>query len=373
MTIRLLDPTAPTEGRRPDRAERDLDENRRREPGYGIPISNWSIRVPHLVLLTLGLALALVLAAPAAEGQQAAKIYRLGYLTIGSASDGLERLDLFRQALRELGYIEGRNVALEIRWAEGKPEQLPGLADELVRLKVDVIVATSGVAALAAKKATPTIPIVMVASSDAIRQGLVASLARPGGNVTGLTNISPEVSRKRLQILQEMLPRLSRVGVLWCGAISPVGKQEWAEMQAAAKVLEVQLSSLEAPSRDDLASAFASATKHRVQAVLMVDCSRINPSVAEIVDLARKHRLPAIYPYPRFPQAGGLMSYGANDQDSPRRAATFVDKILKGAKPADLPVEQPTRFELVINLKTAQALGLTIPPSVAARADQVIR
>ena len=323
--------------------------------------------------LAVGLALALVFAALAAEGQQAAKLYRLGYLSIGSESEALHRLDVFRQGLRELGYLEGRNVALEIRYAEGNAERLPDLAAELVRLKVDVIVTQSGVATIAAKQATQTIPIVMASSGDAVRQGIVASLARPGGNVTGLTNISPEVSRKRLQILREMLPRLSRVGVLWCGGPSPVGEQEWAETQTAAKVLGVQVSSLEARSREDLASAFASAVKHRVQAVLMFDCSLLNPSVAQIVELSRKHRLPAMYPYARYPNAGGLMSYGANELDPPRRAATYVDKILKGAKPADLPVEQPTKFELVINMKTAKTLGLTIPPSVASRVDQVIQ
>ena len=328
------------------------------------------MRVPHRVL---AVGLALVFAALAAEGQQAAKIYRLGYLGIGSASEGLENLDLFRQGLRELGYVEGRNVALEMRYAEGKPERLPDLAAELVRLKVDVIVTNSGVAALTAKKVTQAIPIVMLFSGDPVRQGLVASLARPGGNVTGLTNVSTELSRKRLEILREMLPRLSRVGVLWCGAIGPVGEQEWAETQAAAKVLGVQLSSLEAPTRDDLASAFASAAKHRVQAILMFDCSRLGPSVAQIVELARKHRLPAMYPYGRYPQAGGLMSYAPSVLDPPRRGATFVDKILKGAKPADLPVEQPTKFELVINLKTAKALGLTIPQSLLIRADETIQ
>ena len=371
MTTSLLDPRTATKRRTPDGEEQDLDENRRHQPGYAIPISNWGVRVPHPVL-AVGLALALVFSALAAEGQQAAKIYRVGYLGIGSASDVIDRLGVFRQGLRELGYLEGRNAALEIRFAEGKPERLPDLAAELVRLKVDVIVTQSGTAALAAKKATQTIPIVMASSGDAVRQGLVASLARPGGNVTGLTMISPELSRKRLEILREMLPRLSRVGVLWCGGGGAVGEQQWAETQAAAGVLGVQLSSLEVRSGDDLASAFASAAKRRVQAVLMFDCSRLGPSVAQIVELARKHRVPAMYPFTPYPQAGGLMSYGPNLLDASRRAATYVDKILKGAKPADLPVEQPTKFELVINRVTAKALGLTIPPSVAARVDRVI-
>jgi putative tryptophan/tyrosine transport system substrate-binding protein len=323
--------------------------------------------------MVFGLALTLVLAVHAPEAQQAAKIYQIGYLGITSPADGLERLTVFRQGLRDLGYVEGRNVALEIRYAEGKPERLPDLAAELIRLKVDVIVTQSGVAALAAKKATQTIPIVMESSGDAVTQGLVASLARPGGNVTGMTLISPETSRKRLELLRELLPRLSRVGVLWCGASEPLGEQQWTETQEAARLLDVQLSSLEVRSGEDLASAFASATKHRVQAVLMFDCSRLGASIAQIVELARKHRLPAMYPYPRIPRVGGLMSYGANHLDPVRRPATYVDKILKGAKPADLPVEQPTKFELVINLSTARALGLIIPPSIATRVDQVIQ
>lgn len=317
-------------------------------------------------------AIALAIWSLVAESQQPVKVYRLGELYMGSASDELQRLELFRRALRDLGYVEGRNLVFEPRYAEGKPERLLELAVELVRLKVDVIVSSTGVAALAAKKATQAIPIVMMGSGDAVRQGIVASLAHPGGNVTGLTLISPELSRKRLAILREILPRLSHVGVLWCGPINPVGEQEWAETQVAAKSLGVQVSSLEAPGRDKLASAFASAVKQRVQAILMFDCSSLNPSVAQIVELSRKHRLPGMYPFPRFSEAGGLVSYGANELDRPVRAASFVDKILKGTKPADLPVEQPVKFDLVINLKTAKALGLTIPPSLAIQADRVI-
>ncbi len=332
------------------------------------------MRTPRpVVALVVSVAFCLVSGPFAAEGQQAGKVYRLGYLGIGPPPDGRDtRLDLFRQGLRDLGYVEGRNLALEIRYSGGRPERLPDVAAELVGLKVDVIVTSSGAAAVAAKKATQTIPIVMLASGDAVRQGLVASLARPGGNVTGFTLISPDLSRKRLELLREVLPKLSRVGVLWCGAVGPVAEQEWAETRAAADVLGVQLSSFEAPGRDELTRAFAAAVKQRVHAVLVFDCSRLHPSHAHIAELSLKHRLPAMYPLPRYPQAGGLMSYGANDQDTPRRAATYVDKILKGAKPADLPVEQPSRFELVINLKTAKALRLTIPPAVLARADQVI-
>jgi len=330
------------------------------------------MRVPHSVLTAI-LALALAHAAFAAEGQQAARIYHLGYLSIGTAYEGEPNLDVFRQGLRELGYVQGQNLDIAIRNADGKPEQLPALAAELVGRKVDVIVASTGVAALGAKKATQTIPIVMLNSADAVGQGLVASLARPGGNVTGLTNISPETSRKRLQILAEMLPRVTRVGILWCGALSPVAEQQWAETREAAKVLGLQLLSLEARGREDISATFATAAKQRVQAVVMFDCGYLIPSADQIVELSLKHGLPTMYPYPRFTEAGGLMSYGVSNLSNARRAASYVDKILKGAKPADLPVEQPIKFDFVINLKTAKALGLTIPQSMLLRADEVIQ
>jgi putative tryptophan/tyrosine transport system substrate-binding protein len=323
-------------------------------------------------LPAVALALAFIFMPFAANGQQGAKITRIGYLSQGFAAEGKDLLDLFRQSLRELGYIEGQNVSLEVRWSDGKPERLRELSIALVRLNVDVLVATSGFAAVAAKEVTQTVPIVMVASGDPVKQGLVASLARPGGNVTGLTNVSTELSRKRLELLREALPRLSRVGVLWCGASLPVGERQWTETQAAAKVLGVQLWSLEAAGPDDLDGAFALAAKQRVQAILMFDCSRISPASVRIVGLAQRYRLPAMYPYGRYPDAGGLMSYGPNIQDPPRRAASYVDKILKGAKPGDLPVEQPVKFDLAINMKTAAALGLTVPASLAARADRVI-
>jgi putative ABC transport system substrate-binding protein len=261
---------------------------------------------------------------------------------------------------------------LEIQSAEGKLDRLPDLAAEFVRRKVDLIVTDTGTAAVAAKKATQTIPIVMLGSGDAVRQGLVTSLARPGGNVTGLTMISPAVSRKRLELLRELLPKLSHVGVLWCGPGSPVHEGEWMETQAAADVLGVRLSSLEAGGREDLARAFASASQQRVEAVVGFDCPQLVPSAALIAELSLKHRLPAMYPFSIYPQTGSLMSYGVSFEDAPRRAATYVDKILRGAKPADLPVEQPTNFKLVINTKTAKTLGLTIPQSLLLRADQVI-
>jgi putative tryptophan/tyrosine transport system substrate-binding protein len=241
----------------------------------------------------------------------------------------------------------------------------------MVRVKVDVIVASTGVAAMAAKEATQTIPIVMAASGFAIRQGLVASLGRPGGNVTGLTMISPELSQKRLEVLREVFPKLSRAGVLWCAG-NAVADQQWTETRAAAGVLRVQLSSLEVRGPQDLTNAFASAVRQRVEAVIVFDCSLLHPSAARITELSMENRLPALYPFSTYPEAGGLMSYGPDDRGAPRRAATYVDKILKGAKPADLPVEQPTKFELVSNLKTAKALGITIPSLLLLQADQVI-
>src|SRR5262245_13022816 len=308
-------------------------------------------------------------------GQQPTKVYRIGFLSFCESSDDRcrAREDTFRQALRDLGYFEGRNLVLEIRYAEKEPERFPDMAAELVRLKVDLIVAGSGVATRAAMKATQAIPIVMMGSGDAVRQGLVASLARPGGNVTGLTMSSPDLSQKRLELLREVVPLLSHVGVLWCGPGGPSGlsEQQWMETQAAADILRVRLSSLEVRASDGIARAFASAAKQRVQAVLALDCIYLQRH-GQMAELSLQHRLPAMSLFAQFPQAGGLMSYGANFVDNPRRTAVYVDKILKGAKPADLPVEQPTKFELVVNTRTAKKLGLTIPQSVLLRADQVI-
>ncbi len=328
------------------------------------------IRVALAAALILGL-----LAAPlAVEAQQAEKVYRLGYLGSGRPDERSRLfLDSFRKALRDLGYLEGRNIVIEIRSAEGKAERLPDLAAELVRLKVDLIVTGTGRAALAATKATQTIPIVMLGSGDAVRQGLAASLAHPGGNVTGLTNISPELSRKRLGLLRELLPKLSHVGGLWCDNGTALAAQQWAETQAAADRLGIRLSSLDArEGREDLSRVFAAAVKQRVQAVLGFDCFFLNRNAVLIAELSLKHRMPGMYSLPEYSQAGGLISYSASEVDIPRRGANYVDKILRGAKPGDLPIEQPTKFELVINMKTAKALGLTIPQSVLLRADQVI-
>lgn len=303
-----------------------------------------------------------------------AEPYRIGYLGMAQGPDGRDsRLEMFKQGLRDLGYLEGHNVLLEVRYAGGNPELFDGLADDLVRHQVDVIVTSTGVAATAAKKVTQTIPIVMWASGDAVRQQLVQSLAHPGGNVTGLTMTSPELSRKRLEILRELLPKLSHLGVVWCGDAEPVGKQQWVETQLAARALAVRLSSLVVRGHKDLPQVVSSATKQHVEALVVFDCSSLHPFAAEISSLLNRSHLPAIYPFPYYPRAGGLMSYGASDLDTPYRAAVYVDKILKGAKPADLPVEQPRKFELIINLTAAKDLGITIPESILLRADEVIR
>jgi ABC-type uncharacterized transport system substrate-binding protein len=323
----------------------------------------------RLLALVTVLGLLTPLSAATAAG---GKVSRLGFVSMRSGPSDTPHLDAFRQGLRELGYLEGRDVTIEARYAQGNPKKLPDLVGELIRLNVDVIVTQSGVAALAAKRATRTIPIVMVSSGDAVKQGLVASLSRPGGNVTGLTMISPDLSRKRLEVLREMLPKLSKVGVLWCGPGEPLGESEWKETQAAADVLRVRPASLPVRGTPDPTGAFASAAQQRLEAIIVLDCARLHSRAAQIVDLAMAKRLPALYPYSIYPEAGGLMSYGPDLRDGARRAAIYVDKILKGAKPADLPVEQPTKFELIVNLKTAKALSLTVPQSVLVRADQVI-
>jgi ABC-type uncharacterized transport system substrate-binding protein len=250
------------------------------------------------------------LAPMSAAAQSAERTYRIGFVSMRSGPADNPHLDAFRQGLDALGYREGRNVALEVRYAQGNQKKLPDLVAEMVRLKVEVIVTQSGVAALAAKRATRTIPIVMVSSGDAVKQGLVASLARPGGNVTGLTMISPELSRKRLEILREMVPKLSRVGVLWCGPGEPLGESEWEEPQVAAGVLKVQPASLPVRGTPDPTRAFAAAAQQRLEALTVLDCARLHARAAQIVDLARTNRLPALYPYAIYPEAGGLMSYG---------------------------------------------------------------
>ena len=309
-----------------------------------------------------------------AEAQQEGKVYRIGRLSGGSSSStfGIEAL---RRELRELGYIEGKNIVFELRNAEEKPERLPRLADELVRLKVDVMVAGGPNDGLAAKKATKTIPIVFTDTPfDPVARGLVASVARPGGNITGFYSLADILAGKRVEALKDSIPKLSRVAVLWYPSFGS-SEPQWAESQRAARQLGLQIHSMEIGTSENYESAFKEAVKTGSTA-LSVTRHRLSQTSAiqkRIIDLAAKYRLPAIYYREDFVDNGGLMSYGADETESFKRVAAMIDKILKGAKPAELPVEQPTRFELVINLKTAKQIGLSIPPNVLARADKVIR
>jgi len=324
--------------------------------------------------LTLVLALALsVVAAPlAADAQQAARLPRIGILPPGPISERAHLWEAFRQGLRDLGYVEGQNITLVFPSAEVRPERLPHLAAELVSLKVDVIVAAATVAVQAAKQATKTIPIVMPVSTDPVGNGLVANLARPGGNITGLSLLSSDLSGKRLELLKTVVPGVSRIAVL-SNPTSLTAPLQMREVEVAAQALRVQLQSLEVRGPDDFERVFQAATQGRAGAPLALDDAFVFTHRARIARLAAKSRLPAMYGFREFVEVGGLMSYAANLVDMYRRAATYVDKILNGAKPGELPVEQPTKFELVINLKTAKALGLTIPQSVLSRADEVIQ
>jgi putative ABC transport system substrate-binding protein len=306
-----------------------------------------------------------------AEPQQPPRILRIGILIAPSASFISARLETLRQRLRELGYVEGKNILIEYRYAEGKLERLPDLAAELVRLKVDVIV-TSGPGSLAAKKASATIPIVFAAFADPVGSGLVSSLARPGGNITGLSLMTPDLDGKRLELLKEAFPKVVRVAFFWQpGGIS--GDRPLTEMEAAAKALRVKLQSLEVRSLDDFDSAFARAKRDGAQALITYPGPLINTQQRQVLDFAAKNRLPAMYPASEFVEAGGLMSYAPSYTDLFRRAADFVDKILKGTKPAEIPVEQPMKFEFVINLIAAKQIGVTVAPNVLVRADRVIR
>ncbi len=320
----------------------------------------------------LALALGLLSPALAAGAQSPAKVTRIGVLYAGFPSATRHLHEAFKQGLRDLGYVEGQTIIIEERWAEGRLERLPDLAAELVQLKVDVIVAGATPPIQAARQATKTIPIVMAVVADPVEQGFVASLARPGGNITGLSVQAPELGGKQLQLLKEVVPRASRVAILW-NAANPYPALVVRETEAAARTLRVQLQSLPVRGPEEFEGAFEAATRGRAAALLTVGDVLTMAHRTRIVALAAKSRLPAMYSFREFVDDGGLMAYGANLADSYRRAATYLDKILKGAKPADLPVEQPTRFELVINLKTAKALGLTIPQSVLVRADQVIQ
>ena len=307
-----------------------------------------------------------------AHGQQPAKVPRIGFLSSLSAAAVSDRVDAFRQGLRELGYVEGKNIVIEYRWAEGKTERLPDLAAELVRLKVDVIVTGGPAVNRLAKEATVTIPVVMSFDNDPVGNGFAASLARPGGNITGLSTLSPEISGKRLELLKEIVPKLSRVAVLGNSTV-PGNAQALRETELAAGAFGVKLQYLDIQNPKEIETAFRAASKGRADAVLVLGSQVVTSHPKQFVELVAKSQLPAIYWSPEFVEAGGLMTYSVSITDLFRRAAVYVDKILKGAKPADLPVEQPTKFELVINLKTAKQIGLTIPQSVLYRADKVIK
>ena len=306
-----------------------------------------------------------------ANAQQPKKIPQIGYLNVVSVSAGTGRIEAFRQGLRELGYLEGQNIVIEQRHAADRADRLSAFAAELVDRRVDVIIAAGSQAVHAAQKTTRTIPIVMTGSSDPVGTGFVVSLARPGGNITGLSLLSPELSGKRLELLKEVVP-ITHVGVLW-NPSDPPAALSLRETETAALGQGIKLQTIEAREPDELGRALTSANKGRVEAILILPAPMMTTYAKRIAEFTIGSRLPAISFSNEFPQAGGLMSYGANFLDLFRRAASYVDKILKGAKPADLPVEQPTKFELVINLKTAKQIGLTIPPNVLARADRVIR
>jgi putative ABC transport system substrate-binding protein len=322
----------------------------------------------------MALALHLALANTSVWAQQSNRIPVVGVLMAISAPDD-PIVDALRQGLRELGYVEGRTVKIEFRTALGHADRLPGLAEELVKQNVDVIFAAATPAIEAVRRATSTIPIVMALGGDPVAAGLVASLAKPGGNVTGLSSMSAELNAKVLQLLKETVPRLSRVAVLWNpdSPLSPVQRKLTEDLKSAAPSLSIELVFVQIGKPEEVEAAFATANRARVQAIFVTDGPLIYSQRAVIAQLAAKARLPAIYRTRVFAEAGGLMSYGASWLDQTRQAAGYIDKILKGAKPRDLPMEQPTKFELVVNLKTAKALGITVPQSILLRADEVIR
>jgi putative ABC transport system substrate-binding protein len=320
-----------------------------------------------------GLGLALVSAPLATHGQPSGKAHRLGVLRNGAPPPAPDaQLEAFRRGLRELGWVEGKNVVLDLRWADGQVDRLPALAAELVRLRPDVIVAGGSEGVQAAREATATIPIVMMFIGYPIELGFIESLARPGGNVTGLSNLNFELDIKRLELLREIVPRVARLAILW-NPMQPAHEGQLGHVERAARALGVEPRPIAVRSAGDLEGAFATMRRERVGAVTMLPSALHAQSFRRIADLALAARLPAASWQARFAEVGGLMAYGPDQNDMARRAATYVDRILKGARPGNLPVEQPTTFELVVNLRTAKALGLTIPRSVLVRADEVIR
>jgi putative ABC transport system substrate-binding protein len=320
----------------------------------------------------LSLFVVVLLAVAVSDAQQPKKVSKIGYLSPSSPSADSARVEAFRQGLRDLGYVQGKNIVIEYRYAGGKPELLPDLAAELIRLKVDVIMTFGGPGTLAAKGATQTIPIVITDVSDPVALGLIASLAHPGGNVTGLSPLAKEISGKQLELLMEAFPRVSRVAIL-LDQTSHSNALSLEEIKVAAGALQVALQPLQVRGPDDLEPTFSAVKRERADALIVLRTGGTSTYRARIVNFTAKSRLPAMYADSEFTEAGGLMSYGSNRVDLVRRGATYVDKILKGTKPADLPVEQPKKFELVINLKAAKQIGLTIPPNVLARADKVIK
>jgi len=329
-------------------------------------------RMTRHALVFICLATVLLLTISIIGAQQVAKVYRTGVLISASPSIASRRIQAFQQGLRELGYVEGTNIIIEYRYAEGTPDRYPELAAELVSLKLDVIVTDTSLATEAAKNATKTIPVVFTSTNDPVGDGQVASLARPGGNLTGFSLLAPELNEKRLELLKESVSKLRRVAFL-TRLGTATGEQRFKEAEVAAKGLGLRLQLLRAKGADDLESAFDAAKRSGVQAVLAHPSTFITANRARIIELAAKHRLPVIFAGAEAAEAGGLMSYGPNIVDNYRRSAVYVDKILKGTKPADLPVQQPTKFEFVINLKAAKQIGLTIPLNVLARADRVIK
>jgi putative tryptophan/tyrosine transport system substrate-binding protein len=323
--------------------------------------------VPPILVAVVLLVLGVI-----AHAQQPTKVPRIGFLSTNSLSSVAARTESFRQGLRELGYVEGKNITIEWRDAEGKLDRLSERAVELVRLKVDVIVTAAPAPTRATKEATVTIPIVMAFDNDPVGNGFVASLARPGGNITGLSTYYPETTGKQLELLKEIVPNLSRVAVLGTSTV-PGNEQTLKETELAARAFGVKLQYLEIQNPQDIENVFRAASKGRAGAVLVLSSPVATSQRAQIAEIAAKSRLPAIYPQSDHIDAGGLMFYGPSIADLYRRAATYVDKILKGAKPAELPVEQPMKFELIINLKAAKQIGLTIPPNVLVRADRVIK
>jgi putative ABC transport system substrate-binding protein len=338
-------------------------------------LASWSdnpkskIHNPKWIVL-VAIVLALALCGPVAEAQQQAKIIKIGWLAINPVR--LPQFENYKKSLRALGYIEGKNIFIEYRSVEGKLDRFPALADELVRLKVELIVAQSTTSALAAKNATKTIPIVFTSGGDPVAVGLIDSLAHPGGNLTGFTSMSAELVGKRLELLKDTVPKLSRVAVLW-EPRSAASTEEWKESLHPARALGLQLHSMELSSADQLESAFKEAIKARSAALAVTNSGIGNSNHKRIADLAAKHHLPAISPWKEFVASGGLMSYAADEAEQPKRVAYLIDRVLKGTKPAELPVERPMGFEFILNLKTAEALKLTIPPIVLMRVTKVVK